>query len=59
MSWLAGLVLVDILATAVAVRRGPEHLARLRQMEEALAGFRGSLRDGRPGGLSLCADGAW
>jgi RpiR family transcriptional regulator, carbohydrate utilization regulator len=42
----AGLVLVDILATAVAVRRGPEHLERLRGMKEALSVFRGSA-DGR------------
>ncbi|MCU1650492.1 MAG: RpiR family transcriptional regulator [Pseudonocardia sp.] len=42
MSRLAGLVLVDILATAVAVRRGPEHLERLREMKEALSAFRGS-----------------
>ncbi len=41
-SRLAGLVLVDILATAVAVRRGPEHLERLRGMKEALSVFRGS-----------------
>lgn len=41
-SRLAGLVLVDVLATAVAVRRGPEHLERLRLMKEALSTFRGS-----------------
>jgi RpiR family transcriptional regulator, carbohydrate utilization regulator len=41
-SRLAGLVLVDILATAVAARRGPEHLERLRGMKEALSTFRGS-----------------
>lgn len=41
-SRLAGLVLVDILATAVAVRRGPAHLERLRTMKEQLAAFRGS-----------------
>ncbi len=41
-SRLAGLVLIDILATAVAVRRGPEHLERLRGMKEALSAFRGS-----------------
>jgi RpiR family carbohydrate utilization transcriptional regulator len=41
-SRLAGLVLVDILATAVAVRRGPEHLERLRVMKEALSAFRTS-----------------
>jgi len=41
-SRLAGLVLVDVLATAVAVRRGPRHLERLREMKEALSAFRGS-----------------
>jgi RpiR family carbohydrate utilization transcriptional regulator len=41
-SRLAGLVLVDVLATAVAVRRGPEHLERLGHMKEALSSFRGS-----------------
>lgn len=41
-SRLAGLVLVDVLATAVAVRRGAEHLERLREMKEALSEFRGS-----------------
>lgn len=41
-SRLAGLVLIDVLATAVAVRRGPAHLERLSQMKESLAAFRGS-----------------
>jgi RpiR family carbohydrate utilization transcriptional regulator len=41
-SRLAGLVLVDVLATAVAVRRGPAHLERLREMKEQLSAFRGS-----------------
>lgn len=41
-SRLAGLVLVDILATGVALRRGPEHLERLARMKEALTMFRGS-----------------
>lgn len=41
-SRLAGLVMVDILSTAVAVRRGPDHLQRLHDMKEALAAFRGS-----------------
>lgn len=45
-SRLAGLVLVDILATAVAVRRGPRHLERLREMKEALSAFRGSAETG-------------
>jgi len=39
-SRLAGLVVVDILATAVAMKRGPVHLDRLRVMKEGLAGFR-------------------
>lgn len=41
-SRLAGLVLVDVLATAVALRRGAEHLERLGDMKERLAAFRGS-----------------
>lgn len=41
-SRLAGLVLIDILATAVAVRRGPEHLEQIRRMKEGLSAFRGS-----------------
>jgi len=41
-SRLAGLVLVDVLATAVAVARGPEHLDRIRRMKEELSTFRGS-----------------
>jgi DNA-binding MurR/RpiR family transcriptional regulator len=39
-SRLAGLVVVDILATAVAMKRGPEHLDRIRAMKEGLSGFR-------------------
>jgi RpiR family transcriptional regulator, carbohydrate utilization regulator len=46
-SRLAALVLIDILATSVAVRRGPDHLDRLRSMKEGLAAFRGSTGDGR------------
>lgn len=42
-SRLAGLVLVDVLATAIAIRRGPAHLERLREMKEDLASFRGSV----------------
>ena len=50
-SRLAGLVLIDVLATAVAVRRGPEHLERLGEMKEALSLFRGSSEpDQRPAG---------
>jgi RpiR family carbohydrate utilization transcriptional regulator len=45
-SRLAGLVLIDVLATAVAVRRGPDHLERLREMKEALSVFRGSADGG-------------
>ncbi|MEQ3553584.1 SIS domain-containing protein [Pseudonocardia nematodicida] len=41
-SRLAGLVLVDVLATGVALRRGPEHLERLARMKEGLSRFRGS-----------------
>lgn len=41
-SRLAGLVLIDVLATAIAVRRGPEHLKRLQVMKESLSAFRGS-----------------
>ncbi|WP_219418984.1 SIS domain-containing protein [Pseudonocardia nigra] len=40
-SRLAGLVVIDVLATSVAVRRGPEHLERLRAMKDDLASFRG------------------
>jgi RpiR family transcriptional regulator, carbohydrate utilization regulator len=51
-SRLAGLVLVDVLATAVAVRRGPGHLERLQEMKVALSEFRGSFEptgaDGAP-----------
>ena len=39
-SRLAGLVVVDILATSVASRRGSEHLARIRAMKDGLASFR-------------------
>jgi len=39
-SRLAGLVVIDVLATAVALRRGEEHLERLSQMKEGLARFR-------------------
>ena len=41
-SRLAGLVLVDALATAVALRRGPGHLEQLHDMKMALSEFRGS-----------------
>ncbi|MBH0130083.1 SIS domain-containing protein [Salinibacterium sp. NK8237] len=42
-SRLAGLVVVDILATAVTLRRGQKHMDRLTRMKEGLAQFRGSL----------------
>lgn len=46
-SRLAGLVLVDVLSTAVAARRGPAHLERLRSAKESSD----TLRDGLgPGG---------
>jgi len=45
-SRLAGLVLVDVLATAVAVRRGPGHLERLQEMKTGLSEFRGSFEPG-------------
>lgn len=47
-SRLAGLVLVDVLATAVAVRRGSGHLERIKNMKEALAEWRGSLAESEP-----------
>lgn len=42
-SRLAGLVLIDVLSTAVAVRRGEGHIERLGEMKESLARFRGSV----------------
>ena len=39
-SRLAGLVVVDILATAVALRRGPDHMLKLTEMKEGLTRFR-------------------
>jgi len=39
-SRLAGLVIIDILATSVASQRGSEHLARIRAMKDGLASFR-------------------
>lgn len=39
-SRLAGLVVIDILATAVALRRGPAHMEKLSAMKEGLAHFR-------------------
>ena len=39
-SRLAGLVVIDILATSVATHRGEGHLRRVRQMKEGLTSFR-------------------
>jgi RpiR family carbohydrate utilization transcriptional regulator len=39
-SRLAGLVVIDILATAVALRRGSVHMERLAEMKEGLTRFR-------------------
>jgi len=39
-SRLAGLVVIDILATAVALRRGQAHMDRLSGMKEGLMHFR-------------------
>ncbi len=41
-SRLAALVVIDILATAVSLRRGPAHAARLATMKEQLTAFRRS-----------------
>lgn len=41
-SRLAGLVMIDVLATCVAIRRGPGHLEALRDMKRGLSDFRGS-----------------
>jgi RpiR family carbohydrate utilization transcriptional regulator len=41
-SRLAGLVVVDVLATAVALRRGPRHMDKLMTMKEGLTRFRRS-----------------
>lgn len=40
-SRLAGLVVIDILATMVTLRRGEEHLHRLSEMKRELADYRG------------------
>lgn len=39
-SRLAGLVIIDILATSVASKRGSDHLRRVRAMKDGLASFR-------------------
>ncbi len=41
-SRLAGLVVIDILATGVALRRSPEHTAAVRRMKSELAAMRQS-----------------
>ena len=41
-SRLAGLVVIDILSTAVAAKRGSQHLDRIRTMKVELARFRSS-----------------
>lgn len=42
-SRLAGLVVIDILATAVALRRGHDHLQRISEMKQTLSDFRHSI----------------
>ena len=39
-SRIAGLAVIDILAVAVSLRRGPSHASRLAAMKERLATFR-------------------
>ncbi len=46
-SRLAGLVVIDILATSVATHRGGDHLSMIRQMKEGLASFRTGGQPGR------------
>lgn len=41
-SRIAGLVVIDVLATAVSLRRGKEHAKRLARMKGQLATFRGT-----------------
>ena len=48
-SRLAGLVVVDVLATGVALRRSPEHTAAIRRMKSELASM-------RQGGAAPAAD---
>lgn len=45
-SRLAGLVVIDILATSVATHRGGDHLAQIREMKEGLTSFRTGGRAG-------------
>jgi RpiR family carbohydrate utilization transcriptional regulator len=44
-SRIAALVLVDILSTAVALRREPDHLSRLSRMKQRLNAFRSGEKD--------------
>ncbi|GAA5173329.1 MULTISPECIES: SIS domain-containing protein [Amycolatopsis] len=44
LSRLAALVVIDVLATGVALRRPPEHLARLQRMKEELTAMRTGAR---------------
>jgi len=48
LSRLAALVVIDVLATGVALRRPPEHLVRLQRMKEELTAMRTGTRR-RPG----------
>jgi len=43
LSRIAGLVIIDILATGVALRRSPEHLKRLQRMKEQLSAMRSEM----------------
>jgi DNA-binding MurR/RpiR family transcriptional regulator len=43
-SRIAGLVVIDVLATAVSLRRGADHAKRLSRMKDELAVFRGTKR---------------
>ena len=56
-SRLAGLVLIDVLATAVAVHRGRDHLERLGEMKDALSSFRGSAKRDLRGAADSDGDG--
>ena len=49
-SRIAALVLIDVLSTAVALRRGPDHEDRLRRMKQRLNAFRSGDPEGRAPG---------
>lgn len=49
-SRLAGLVVVDVLATGVALRRSPEHTAAVRRMKSELASMRQGVAAAAPEG---------